>query len=118
MPAGIRNLIIEQGATFSENVAVEEPEGTPKDLTGWTIAAKVRAKPSDTSALLTFQINAVDLVEGIFQIYAAASSTATLPTVDQPKKFYPARWDCEISSGATVIRLLEGDVEITPEITK
>jgi hypothetical protein len=68
-------LVIEQGATFELDVALERPEGTPWDLTGAVVRAKVRALFASTSALIDFEVQTVSLTGGQVTLFLAASAT-------------------------------------------
>ena len=122
MPAGKYDITIEQGATFSLTIDYEEPEGTPFDLSTYSIAAKVRSLPSSSSPLLTLAVSALTLSAGSFQLYAAASATAALVVADPPSRTI-GYWDLEFtaagaSATAVVTRILEGRVFISPESTR
>lgn len=115
-------LEIEQGATLREAITLERPPGTPWDLTGCTLRAKLRVNYSSASALLNFDVIVDDAENGEITLFASASATAELPTMDTPQGFYPGVWDLEIVEAPTAtgdtIRLLEGRCKIRPEATK
>lgn len=123
MPAGrYDRLVVEQGATFELAMTLERPAGTPWDITGATLRAKMRASYAEAAALLTFDVQVDSATGGAITLYASASATSALPIGDVPQGFYPAVWDLEIleapTSAGVVTRLLEGRAKIKPEATK
>ncbi len=114
-------LVVEQGATFELDIALENPVGTAWDLTAVTAYASLRETFGAASALLEFEVQYEDRAGGLITLYATASATEDLPTGDLPQGFYPAVWDLEIHSGATanptVTRVLEGRAKIKPQAT-
>lgn len=115
-------IVIEQGATFELPITLERPEGTPWDLTGATLRAKVRAHYAATSSLVDCDVQAVSASIGSIKLFIAASATDGLPTGDLPQGFYPMVWDLEVLEAPTasgiVRRVLEGRGKITPQATK
>ena len=115
-------LVIEQGATFELPITLENPAGTPWDVTGATFRAKVRSNFAATASLIDFDVQLVDASIGSILLYASASATDGLPTGDNPQGFYPCVWDLEILEAPTaegiVRRLLEGRAKIKPQATR
>jgi hypothetical protein len=115
-------LVVEQGATFELPITLERPEGTPWDLTGSVLRAKLRAIYAATSSLLDFDVQIDSATAGEITLFASASATNELPTGDVPQAFYPAVWDLEILEAPTadgiVRRILEGKAKIIPQATK
>lgn len=116
MTAATRDILIEQGATFRYNLIWKDSAGTPVNLTGYTARMQIRRKHSDPAVLLslTTENGAITLggSAGTINILATATGTASLPAKDSV-------YDLELVSGdATVTRLIEGAVTITPEVTR
>ena len=115
-------LVIEQGATFELPMTLERPEGTPWNLTGATLRAKVRAYYAATSSLVDCDVQVLSATAGSIQLYVAASATDGLPTGDLPQGFYAMLWDLEVLEAPTasgiVRRVLEGRGNITSQATK
>ena len=42
MAAGLLNILVEQGSTFSRTLTVEQTAGVPLNLTGYTFAGKMK----------------------------------------------------------------------------
>ncbi len=117
MTAARHDIVVEQGTTFTLEVAYEQPEGSPVDLTGWSARMQVRQGHASTSAVLDLTSLAgsiaVDGTLGTVTVHAIATVTAALPAP------FLGVYDLEIASpDGTVIRLLEGSCRITPEVTR
>lgn len=111
MAAGTYNFILEQGATFSRRLTVEE-NNSALNLTGYTGRAQMRSTHDSSSIALSFTVAVSDATNGILSMSASATSTAGLT----PGQYV---YDVEIESSAgTVTRLLEGTVTVNPEVTK
>lgn len=111
MAAGVYNIIVEQGATFSQKVTVKT-DGVVKDLTGYNARAQIR--PTKTSSTLTATFSCtVDPTEGEVVMTLSPSQTAAI----EPGRYY---YDLEIfTSGDSIVnRLLQGEVTLSPEVTR
>jgi hypothetical protein len=116
-PAKI-DLTIYQGSTFSQEFQwkVGSPP-TPVDLTGYSARMHIRQKinsPDPIIALTTENGRIVfkDRTNGIFSLEISATDTALL-------NFRSAVYDLEmVSPSGFVQRLMEGSVELSPEVTR
>lgn len=116
MTAGTHNITIEVGATF-EMSAIYKINGVVQDITGWDARMQVRKKKSSTTKLLDWTVLDGEItIDGpngkvIISVDAVEAGVTTLP----PYGVY----DLEIESPAgKVIRLLEGDVDFSGEVTR
>lgn len=115
MRPGKYNFVCPQGATFSKQLSYLI-DSVPVDLTGYTARMQVREKPSSATKILdlTTENDSISLGDqsGTIQIDIPASVTETIV----PKTYV---YDLElVSSGDFVIRLLEGQFTVTPEVTR
>lgn len=109
----VHNFVCPQGATFNEAVLCSE-NGTPFNLTGYTAKMQVRetyqtthvAKELTHTAGLTLGGTA-----GTIIINISSTDTAALT----PKKYV---YDLLITTGTTVIRVIEGEFIVTPGVTR
>jgi len=113
MPAQKLNLTgnnrIEQGATYEIKITCKTTAGAVYDLAASTCAASIREKKDSTTSV-DFTTS-IDTVTGIITLTLSATVTAAIT-------FTSGFWDCELTTGTTVIRLLEGAVEVSQEVTK
>lgn len=105
------NLIIDQGTTFDTTINVSDEDGNPIDLTGYTGASQMRKHYSSISSY-AFTVN-VNEIDGTVTLTMNAATTNTIP-------YGRYVYDCELTkaSTGTVIRLIEGIVTISPQVTR
>jgi hypothetical protein len=106
------NLTIDQGTDFTSLVTVEGSNGLPFDLSGYTARGQARRNfNSSTSYAFVATIN--NPTEG--EIILSMDNTVT-------QTMKPGRYvyDIEIVESATsdVTRVVEGQVEVTPRVTR
>jgi hypothetical protein len=117
MSAGRYNIEIEQGATFQRSMTLDEYNADTSqmedlDLTGYTFAGKIRDEKEDTSAMISFTIVITNALTGAIQVSLTAAQTSTLTAGT-------AYYDIEMTrDSGEIIRLLEGVVNISREITR
>lgn len=122
MTAANTKIYIEQGATYSQAVSLKDGDGNPYNLTGYTIAAKIRPTATSSTLTATFTI-AIDspATLGTFTMSLSAATTATLPVdANSGPENVPTlfTYDVNITSGTTVYRILQGEVIVSPEVTR
>lgn len=109
--ATVSNLYIDQGSDFSVVIDLTNQDGTPIDLTNYTIRSQFR-KSYQSSSATTFEASVFSAHEGQIKLYLPASSSTNL----NAGRFL---YDVEITSpDGERKRVLEGIVVLTPEITK
>lgn len=100
------NLLIEQGATFSQVIDLLSSDNLPVNITGMTIIARMK---KDYDSLTAISLAAA-LTPGQCQLYLAAANTAV---IEAGRYVY----NVEITeSDNTVLRVLEGIVTVTPRV--
>ncbi len=113
MAAGQLNILIEQGSTFSKNLTIYSSGTTPLNLTGKTLRGSVRYRLQDATPALTFTFTNDNQTTNPGKCLMTATATLT-DALTQSKGVY----DVELVDGATVTRLLEGDVFISLSVTR
>ena len=107
--ATVENIVIDQGQTFSFSLTLSNTDGTAKDLTDYTVTSQMR-KSYYTSTATSFTTTKVDLTGEITISLSAAETSA----IKAGRYVY----DVEIASSIETLRILEGIVTVTPEVTK
>lgn len=107
--ATVENIVIDQGQTFSFSLTLSNTDGTAKDLTDYTVTSQMR-KSYYTSTATSFTTAKVDLTGEITISLSAAETSA----IKAGRYVY----DVEIASSVETLRILEGIVTVTPEVTK
>ena len=123
LPIAIADICIFQGATFNQTLFYETGEpSTPVNLTTppYTAKMQIRSKPESKAVILELSTavgnGRIILNEstGSIRLFISASDTATLSVCDK------AVYDLELydSGSSTTTRILQGNVIISPEVTR
>ena len=108
----VSNLVIDQGASFSADIDVTDSDGDALNLTGYTAAGQMRRTYSSTTAT-DFTASIQSASGGTVKIELTATETNAI-------KAGRYVYDVEITNTSTqeVIRIVEGQVEVTPGVTR
>lgn len=102
------NITIDQGTDFATSIDVTDDNGDPTDLSGFTGAAQMR-KHYTSSNSYSF---AVAVANGSVTL---SMNSATTANITSGRYVY----DCELTSGSNVVtRIVEGIVNVTPQVTR
>lgn len=105
------DIMLNQGETFALTLTIEEPEGTPLDITSYTFEADIKQNKTDTSAIDAFTFNIDDAPNGIVTMSLTDTETGALPAI-------VGFWDLLMTSDSAVkTRILEGRITITQQVT-
>jgi hypothetical protein len=120
MGAGVYDLSIEQGTSFSMVVTFEDSNGDPINLSGYSGRGQIRAAATATSVLASFTVTITDAANGEVTIALDPEDSSAIPVKG---KNYSEKteyvYDIELYTvGGEVIRLLNGKASISPEVTK
>ena len=77
--AYVSNLVINAGATFSQQFDLAQSDSAPLNLTGYTIAAQIR-KHAGSSNPTAFTASALDAANGVILISLTPTQTTALKT--------------------------------------
>jgi hypothetical protein len=108
-------LRIQQGDTWSLEIAWTDDEGLPVDLTGAT--AKMQMRPSAGSEVLVLELSSANgriVVDpaGKINLLVSAEDTALLPAKS-------GVYDLEVTRTSGVVKkLIRGSYLVTPEVTR
>ena len=116
MSAGDYNTVIDQGADWYINFQYEDSNGAPIDLTNYAAKMQLRSLPNSASAVLTLtQNNGITITgaTGLLEVHATATQTGN---IDAGYYYY----DLEITAPITnvVTRLIQGQIEVNPQVTR
>ena len=107
----LSNLTVDQGSTFSVTVDITDADGNVLNLTGYTVAGQIR-KNYDSSTFTAFTGSVSNATLGKITIALTFTQTNTLVAGRYV-------YDIEITSGsAAITRVLEGQLEVTPGVTR
>ena len=104
------NIYIDQGATYSSVIELKDSNGLPLDLTGYSARAQIRKSYSSRSAI-KFTTAIATPANGNIEISLTAAQTRDM-------KSGRYLYDVEVyNNTGHVIRVQEGQVEVSPGIT-
>ena len=111
MAAGTYNFVLDQGATFTRQLTVKD-DGTVMNLTGYSVASKMRSTHDSSTVVGTFTCTISDAANGKITMQMTNSTTAAIE-----EGIYV--YDLEITaSSGTVTRIMQGNVTVNPEVTR
>jgi len=126
MAAGRYSFIIEQGATLDLSLNWTDSESTPIDLTGYSGRMHIRPTVESTTIYLALSsslqpdgtgINfsgsngTTPLSSGSIGIYISATTSSLLD-------FHEAYYDLELEKEGYVVRLIEGQIRLSKNVTR
>lgn len=113
MPAAKLNLLVEQGATFSKTLVWKDKNKRAINLTGYTARMQIRKTVGDATVIyeLTTANGRITFpAAGTIKLNIPAAVTSTLQS---------GVYDLEmIAPNGDVLRLIEGKVTVSPEVTR
>ena len=116
MAAGYQNLYLEQGATFTLSISLDDAYGNNYDLTSANASSMIRKSYYSANATAVFTTN----------ISTSPSTISLSLDSTQTANIAPGRYvyDTIVSfpgvanTAPTVIRVLEGVVNVSPSVTR
>lgn len=108
--AAVVYLDVDQGSDFSAQITLQNDNGTPMNLTGFTAFSQFRKHPT-SSTYYQFQPTITAPLTGVINLTLSAAASSLV----KPGRYM---YDVEITNGATRLRVSEGIVTINAEITK
>tara|TARA_R100000734_G_scaffold11779_1_gene8752 strand:+ start:130 stop:468 length:339 start_codon:yes stop_codon:yes gene_type:complete len=111
--AMISNLTIDQGASFKAEIDVKDSDGDALNLTGYTGAGQMR-KTYSSSSKIDFTVEFKDpRSSGTLTILLSATQTNAI-------KAGRYVYDVEVTktSDGEVTRVIEGQIDVTPGVTR
>ena len=112
MSAGTYNLVIDQGSDFALDLVIKQA-GTALNLANYSGRAQLRTAHSASSASASFSVTVTNASEGALKLQLSASTSSNLAAGQYV-------YDLEIytANDSIVKRIVEGDVTLTPEVTR
>ena len=111
MAAGTYNFTIEQGATFSRVLTLQE-NGSAMSLSGYSAASQFRSTHDSSTVVGTITSTISNASGGVITLSMTSSATGAIE-----EGIYV--YDVEITSSAgAVTRIMQGKVTLTPQVTR
>ena len=112
MPAGYTELFLEQGANFIMSVSLDDVGGSSFNLVNFTASSQMRKSYYSTSVAATFSVSTgANAALGIITISLDSANTAN---INAGRYVY----DVYITNASSRTRVLEGIVNVSPQVTK
>lgn len=113
MPAAYQDQFLEQGTTFTSQITLDDDNGLPFNLSGFTAASQGRKSYYSANADITFSADITDANNGVIILSADAPTTANLT----PGKLV---YDVTVTQTSTglVTRIIEGQIFVSPSVTR
>lgn len=109
--AVVANITLDQGSNFDSTIDVEDVNGNAADLTSYTARGQIRKTYTSTSAV-SFTASVTNASAGTIGISLTGTQTGNM-------KAGRYVYDVEVvSSGGNVTRVVEGQVEVMPRVTR
>lgn len=132
MPAGLYNFTIEQGTTLQFRIDYQDENNDPINLEGYHARMQIRNEPGGSRLYASLSssiapdgtgLNLTPTVNGSIYPQSSGSIEVTLSAYSSSLlNFDKAYYDLELMSGSGsgvhVIRLLQGKVKLSKEVTK
>jgi len=109
----VANLVIDQGSDFSSTITLEDNVGNAIDLTNYTIRGQVRKTYTSSTSYPFTTTKLTSQGPGKIKIQLTPTQTGTM----KPGRYV---YDVEIvhTTGTPVVRVVEGQVTVTPRVTR
>jgi len=123
LPIAEADICIFQGATFSQTLIWEVGNPpAPVNLTGYSAKLQVRSSHKSKATIIELSTansritlgTGGDMTTGAINLFISASDSAQLSVCEDTEAVY----DLEMTTGYTVSRILQGNVIISPEVTR
>jgi hypothetical protein len=109
--ASRHDLTIDQGSTFNLLLEVQDVNSASLDLTGMTFASQARESFDSPNISFAFTCSVLHPTSGQFYLNLPADASTA---VSAGRYVY----DIEMTSGSVVTRIVQGTIDISPEVTR
>jgi hypothetical protein len=109
------NTTIDQGADWYLTVTWNDPSGNPINLTGYSAALQIRTSPLAKTTVLSLTSGSGITLGGTAGTIAIHATNAQTGSITNGTYAY----DLELTSaGGIVTRLINGTIQVTPQVTR
>ena len=112
MSAGTYNLVIDQGSDFALDLVIKQA-GTALNLSNYSGRAQLRTSVDASSASASFTVTVTNAANGALKMQLPAATSSGISAGQYV-------YDLELftSSDSIVKRIIQGEVTLTPEVTR
>jgi hypothetical protein len=112
MPAAYQNLYLEQGASFTTTITLDDVYGDVYDLTGYVARSQIRKSYYSANATASF-VTTVNVNHGTITLDLSAATTSNIA---------PGRYVFDTiiidNTHNNTTRVLEGTIDVSPMVTR
>ena len=108
----VHDITIQQGATFAKTLTITDDDDNVINIANDSFRGQVRKHHTSTDTEASFTFTITDGANGIVSWSLSATDSASM---GHGKFYYDIEW---VKSDSTVVRLLEGVADTTPEVTR
>lgn len=119
-PDGSVDLIGVQGKTWDIKLTLKQPDGTPIDVSSWTVRGQIRKTYKAANVTATWSCSILNGPGGEILVTMPAIDSAKIPcgdSVDDLMSKYVYDIEAE-DSNSYVLELMRGRLFVLPEVTK
>lgn len=111
--AGRYDFDLDQGATFNRTIQIKDKDNDPVDISGsYSFAGQIRTSHTSPDVAATLSFTVMDGENGVISMSLSATDSASVPGQQ-------CVYDVEMTQpNSKVIRLLEGFVNVKPNVTR
>lgn len=113
MPAGYQELFLEQGTSFTSTIALDDVNGVAYDLSNTIAKSQVKKSYYSSNSIAEFAISiGSDPSKGVITMELPANTTSNMAA---------GRYVYDVvikDSSNNVTRILEGVINVLPQVTK
>lgn len=117
MAVARQNLTVYQGADYQQSLEVRDESSVLMDLTGYTFRGQAKVAYADANPVLEFEFTLRDqgTEPGVVDMRITAADTSALSI----SKRTTYKYDIEmVDTDSIVRRVVEGNIDLHPEVTK
>lgn len=118
MTAATLDLTIERNTDFSQSLILQDSEGSPLNLTGYTFTSMIKRAATDTNALISFTCTVPTPANGTIILSLTNAQTSALVTTGVD---YTAPtnlvYDVVQNVSGVKTRIVQGSISLIPAVT-
>lgn len=104
-------LTLNQGTTFTSDLKIANDDGTPRNLANATFISQIRKSYYSINPTANIIITSSNTVNGEITLSVDAANTSNI----SPGRYL---YDVKMNDGGAVIRILEGIITVTPQVSR
>ncbi len=108
-----KDLYLDQGSSFNQNIIVKDKFGNIMNLVNYTISSSAKISYIEPNTVLFFAGSVIDGANGIINLQTSSQNTSNLPIV--PSTIVYDVLATDLSNNVT--RIVEGKIFIQPGVT-